>query len=521
MKRSKLSKLQRLFEPSVFLPAYTLLWWLFLLVLALQLAELLPQGRPNAGILAIALGLLAPAPLHSHEWASYKPWRLLVPLSVLASLVLRLIPLQRYTVPLGYDPGFYKFVFENPFSDLARTTYGLPFTLLLSGVNSVLGPEITLGPFFALLTALTPAAIYFLMRRAYGEPLALVTAGLFALSTAQFDVYAYNYYKNAFGLAMLLLTFNYFNRAPEKTNWPLILSGALLSGFHRPGWLLFIGSYLFDSLIRGIRAKDSRIVQTAALNLVAVMAISLLLNIDRIDTFLLAGALKFLGTISVVQAAPGGEYLTPMLYLHNSAGLVLLALLGIRLAPASLRPAGIALGLVTLMTALQLLFFRRFLLYLDFLLLPFAALGLLRLLKSQRLFAVLLLVLLAGQVLIKSIDSRPQINLVEYQDLPQIEAALPGDATLLTLDSHYAPWLLGWVDRAIQAPGMFDDPHSHDQWQEFWYTTDEVTRRQFLSVYPRPLYLHAGVNTPTLPALIGECYTPIDVGVGKLYRYDC
>lgn len=64
----------------------------------------------------------------------------------------------------------------------------------------------------------------------------------------------------------------------------------------------------------------------------------------------------------------------------------------------------------------------------------------------------------------------------------------------LTVSSNYAPWLLGYANKKIIAPGMFEyDKFSMDEWQKFWFSKDASVRYDLLARYnSSPVYIFLG-----------------------------
>ncbi|HEY97806.1 MAG TPA: hypothetical protein G4O16_06465 [Dehalococcoidia bacterium] len=70
-----------------------------------------------------------------------------------------------------------------------------------------------------------------------------------------------------------------------------------------------------------------------------------------------------------------------------------------------------------------------------------------------------------------------------------------GENAYVLATTNDAPWVLGWSDRRVIAPGLFEwDLYEKEEWDAFFSTDDPETAKQFLERYDDPLYIYYSVN---------------------------
>jgi hypothetical protein len=167
----------------------------------------------------------------------------------LFALSVRLLAQSHSSVPLGYDPGFYKYTMDLyanalpqiPEAGLAswvkevnpQGLFVLSDTMhVMAGTNALQ----FMNYLFPFLGALLVFPIFVVTRALFGPRAGLVAAVLYAVSYTQFDVFTMFYFKNVLGLMFLLFSIY----ALEKRRYGLMaIMVAALGIFHRPEFLLF------------------------------------------------------------------------------------------------------------------------------------------------------------------------------------------------------------------------------------------------------------------------------------------
>lgn len=427
-------------------------------------------------------------PLHSSNMRKVMPviaWCVLLALLTIKFFT----PFFRFPIPLGYDPGIYRFLFLKYaesfplLPDLPRWAGEHPpgLFLLAAPLLRIGAPvEWLLGwmwNFVPIVLALALAAEFSRREeRAVGIFVLLAAA----LSLPFYDGFVGMYWKTYAALLFTIFTFGALERRSKLA--PLFAFLALII-HHQTGLLLglTIGSWWLISLRS--RPYDRRLWMTGGF-LAVIALLSLLLYLPHWtaavrDPF--TSIYKLRGDL-----APGGSFPDPVFYLRTTGILLSLGVWGFLL---SLRKEKGSLWQLAVLWTLpfiifRLVFYRRFFLQCDFFLLPFAAIAMQDLWRRLRLPALraALVVLLIAQGAISfrvAWERVPVINMDTYWAIQSSALEVStGSAPVIALDNAGAPWLLGWLpERTIGGPGIFDLPGwTKDQWGQFLYGTHEERR---------------------------------------------
>jgi hypothetical protein len=496
---------------SIVRGSYFQLLALFVLVVFLVSLGVLPDWRVDLVFFAVILGAFGWTLTTKQAELRLPVW--LVWTAFLVAIILRVLPFFFSSVPLGYDLGWHKYPFEHPFTDeWTKSVFPLPFLLLASGLTAVFGSWFVLVPLFIALSAATAFALYYAGKKAFNRDVGILAAVLFAVSIAQFETYALNYYKNVLGIIVLLLA---LLLVPDnkRWNWKLVLVGALVMGFHQPAFFIFGLTYLLYVLL-DIKAWKTTAFRWSVVNGAAILALALLINFDRVYEIFF----QQLGW--AVTAAPGGgggTFFNSYRYVLYTLPFVPFAVTGFVKTWRKHVPIAIATGVATIVVVFELFFHNRFLIYLDVFVILYAAVGMFVLVAEKPrigrwvvgVFLVLALVLAS----LHAWQARPLISdaeLAEIQSLNELEPS----AWIMVTDKYYSPWLKGYVARPIVAPGLFDeDTMDRSEWEAFWTGID---REVYISRYPSPLYIHVGGRQPQYD--FSEVCTAFPHETMKLYR---
>ncbi|OGJ68236.1 hypothetical protein A2947_01960 [Candidatus Peribacteria bacterium RIFCSPLOWO2_01_FULL_54_110] len=194
--------------------------------------------------------------------------------------------------------------------------------------------------------------------------------------------------------------------------------------------------------------------------------------------------------------APPGSFPPPDFYLRHSWPLLLFGFLGVLrdLRRERWTPEQLTLLWSFLFIALRLIFYRRFFLQFEFFLIPFAALsiGLL----WQRWSSPLLRGSIVVLILVQSVSSLqvmvqrvPAVSAHVFAAAQSLQASLPDQALVLTLEPMTTPFLRGWLPaHRVGGPGLFDSLWSEEQWEQFLLGTS-MERRGLLATLPGPVFL--------------------------------
>src|SRR3989338_8475145 len=454
--------------------------------------------------------------------------------SFLLALGLRFLPYAHQDVPLGYDPGIYKYIMDRYASAIPSIPeYELPLWVresheqglfLAYDALSILG--VSTDAFFRLAFPLITAALVFpiflLARMYFGERAAAIAALLYALSFTQYVAYGLLYLKTAFWLLFLLIGMY----AAEKKRYVLLAASVGGLGiFHRPELALFTLALVPYILLK----RDWKLVFACAAGAVLFLPFW----IPRLDAYLSIANSAVDATVENLtsQVAIGtGTFIDFTAYQFVS--LVYLPFMIIGMLYLLLRREFNLLFLAALLNGIwvfaQFFFFKRFIIPLDVFAVLLAACGAEATLMRNGAVgkAALALMLVVSAVFVyyaldsaKPLHSRAQISALEWI------GANAEPAAFVLSTSYDAPWALGWSGRRVIAPGMFEwNLDDRQSWVEFLRSASAEDAREFLDKYNQTIYVYDSNNHGNafnLRKFEGQCFQNLSrIGAG-IYRYGC
>jgi len=416
-----------------------------------------------------------------------------------------LYPVFAFDLPLGYDPGIYRYLFLKyaqvfpSFSipDLKPWAQEYPYGLFLFAAPLLkLGVPVSwfLGWIWSAMAVALLALLAWVFARREGMITGILILLTGTLSIAFYDGFAAMYWKTFFSLFFLVLTFHFFER---KSLWMMVPCGALTFLSHNQTGLI-LGLALAAWWVLNVRSnwRDPLFRKwTIAFTVIAVLGLIWYAPIwyrafwaPLKSVFLLRG-----------EDAPSGEFREAIFYIRYAG--ILLAF-GIAGFIANFRRERftvwqLAVLVCAVFIVFKLVFYKRFFLQLDFFLLPFAAMGLKAAWErfsspTGRAILVGLLVMQGWLSIQQMLYWEPRYDariLASIEGIPQI---VEKDATVIALENETAVWLLGWLpDLQTGGPGLFDEPAwTYQQWEELLYGT-HVQRLALLDGMTRPLYFVA------------------------------
>jgi len=425
--------------------------------------------------------------------------------------IFRMIPYQNNTVPLGYDPGIYKYIFERfqkalpdiPEEELdswIRTGFpsGLPTLideLYLLGFTT----DEILKIVFIIFSSLLILPIYLVAKKYFGKEASIIASLLYALSYAQLKTFWFMYYKNVIGMALLLFTI-YFIDQDDRRHTPLMILFATMLGFtHRPTFIILVMvwlSYILINLKKFDKLKE---------NVIRVLATGILLftlYLPRFNETMLKPLEGVFGSILEPGIIGPGTFFSLFEYQFASLSYLPFALLGFFYLAIRKRFNPIFLWFLIngFIVYFKIMFYNRFVIQLDIVVIILASAGLLYgiiiPLSKKRIGLLITLLLLVSSGIVtynSTLDMKPLLTSTQLASIQKIPQLTEEDAYVMATTSYYSPWILGYSGRKTIAPGLFDyDKWKEKDWRRFWLAKSLDEIKDLLDMYEKPLYIFIG-----------------------------
>ena len=480
---------------------------IFMILLALIQQNIVSQYMLHFEILALVVAALGFSVLHDQgKGVKIDKKYVIIILSAffIIAVFLRLMPYIDNQIPLGYDPGIYRYVFgtyQNSLPNIIES--GLPSWVKRAhepGLFSFMDVFFTFGSMtddilkyaFILFSAFIVFPIFLLTRKYSNDITALFASLLFMISYTQFQAYSFLYYKNIVALSLFLVGL-YLLESKERL-LPLILISVALGFMHRPTFFIFFLVLCAHTLLN----HRDKLQSLRNIKLIAASGASLL--------FLYS--LRFSDAIidmlsRSMTSSNSGLFMTLQQYQFNSLAYLPFAILGALYFIKNKmykNPIFIWLAINSIIVVFQLVFFNRFILHLDIAMIIMAGFGLYSVLntKSYRKCAaavVVLSILVSCWIGISMMEgAKPLISDSDLEAIKWISNSTEEDAYVMATFSTYSPWILGYSNRTTIAPGLFEyiDYWTAERWAGWWGTNDLNEFKSALDDYGRPLYIYVG-----------------------------
>jgi len=425
-----------------------------------------------------------------------------------------LSPLFLYNVPLGYDPGMYRYLFLQYAESIKHFSMpelspwaseyppGLfllasPFLIVGLPVDALIGWIWNIFPIILICT------FAWVMYKREGKAVGVCILLMGLLSQAYYDGFFAMYFKAYASLLFTVLTYHF---AQKLSIWFIPCALAAVMIHQQTGliltlslgiwWLLSIKSHWKDTVFRRL---------TFALGVAGIIAfIWYLPQWERAIWSPLKSIIFLRG-----DAAPPGAFPGATFYVRTMGVVLLLGVFGMVLSFT--RERGSLWQLSVLVCAVfiifKLVFYRRFYLQLDFFLMPFAAISLVwiwRNVSTHWARGLLLLVLIAqASIGFKAVQIRtPRFGARELLQITSLPDNIEYDAVVIALENVSGAWLRGWLPyHRIGAPGLFDYPDwSYEVWEVF-IDGKQSERKELLAELKGPVYF---LLSPTFAKFYGE-----------------
>ncbi|MCF7844894.1 MAG: hypothetical protein K9M03_03650 [Kiritimatiellales bacterium] len=467
-------------------------------------------------------------------------WVLLAIVGLLILVVSKFFySLWRFDLPLGYDPGMYRYLFIK-YSEALRS-FSLPelrpwaqeYPAALYIITSpfiAFGVPVDwfLGWIWSVMTIALLCAYAVIFAKREGKAVGIVMLLLGLLSIAYFDGFAQMYWKTYVALLFMILAFHFFEK---KSPW-MVLFGALTIMTHNQTGLIFALALITWWIVRVPKQWRDPLFRklTLAFAVVALLGfIWYLPNWERVfwspfkSIFLLRG-----------DAAPGGHFPPANFYIKHGGILLAIGIAGwlMRFRKEKNSVWILAPLICSLFIIFKLVFYRRFYLQFDFFLLPFAAIALVHLWGKKkrniiRIIIVVLIVVQAGMSVTQMLRWDLKFSSTELEDIKSIPQYIEDDASIIALENFSAVWLLGWLpDYYTGGPGLFDFPEwDYKDWEYFLLGSHDDRVRLISRIEQRPLYFmsstlfHRYYGKRIREFLADDCFEKVEGA--PLYKVVC
>lgn len=397
----------------------------------------------------------------------------------------------------GYDVGIYRHHISGYFDRLGDATVP-PFAFShFSNALLILkdSPNAILFGWYFLISVGSGVFLYILVKKWFGATAAILAIFLFSTSATQFEFYQWYYYRNLLAVFFLLLLLYLF----EYRSYLLILPLVVIGSIHPPSFIPIVLSLAVYAIFK----KEDR--KYLVWSLIISLATVMILNWRE-----LVGYLNYLtvadGVVPLWQnyLAPASSEFTGQFIDFEffwQAGLLYIpfAIVGAVFVWRRI-PLILALGAInSLLIIIGLVLYRRYFVYLDIILIIFAAGwiggmfgGISKGLAGKILLAIFI-GLSVGRSIYQIVAFQPLLVAEELAAIQEMEN-LPKNEYVMALSAYYAPWLYGFSNHEVIAPGMFEaNQWTEEEWRQFWSTNDRTARKKLFKKYDKQdIYIFMG-----------------------------
>lgn len=474
---------------------------------------------------------------------------------ILVIYVFRTLPFFNTDVPLGYDPGLYKTVFETFYSTIPNIDYSAhdmwsranPIGLfLLTNILYLFSytTQFLLTYFFAFLSSIISVFVYLLVSSRFPKYKLLtifVSFAFFFISISQYYTFFMNYYKNVLGIILLLTSILLMKKGKLISALPL----GFLIAVHRPTALFGAGVLLvyilkdvLPMLLSAVKSKkENRLIKYIKNSLeVKAGLIAIVIGLPLYFYNYQESLLAMLSPVSNAFGIEGtsGTFFSLLEYLYRSIWFWPFAIFGlvssVKKKKFSYIESGFVFGLFWVI--FHMFFYNRMIIQLDVFLILMSAIGMLRILTEVKkpnfkplVSVVIIYFVINGWWAVSyAKDLKPLIKSSEFDFIQTIPDITEENAIVVSTHKNYSPWLIGYSSRDILAPGLFDlDIWEKEMWVEFW-NGDGVVKSEMLKDYSylnSPLYIYEGIRQPHYSFENSDCFEYIKNDQYNFIKFIC
>ncbi|MDA1208412.1 MAG: hypothetical protein O2904_00060 [bacterium] len=428
-------------------------------------------------------------------------------LALIALLLVKFFaPLFLYDVPLGYDPGIYRYLFLThanglpPFilADIQpwATSHPLGLFILSSPfIKAGVPVDWFLGWIWNLVPALLLLSFSSISAKKWGSSVGVAVLIIGILSQPYYDGFSGMYWKAYASLAWMIFTFYLLEK---KSPWAVI-TGVMTLVTHNQTGLLFalsVGLWWVLSVSKHWRSPKW---QRATLGGLIVCAIAYIIYAPVIHVAIMPHLIPLLTLRG--ENVPAGSFPPALFYVRLQPLIFILGVYGFVQSLYKDRSLSLwhsAALISAIFVFAKLYFYNRFFLQLDFFLIPFAAVALshfwTRYSAHTLRVGIVFIVLVQGFFSYRVMQLRqPEIDEETYDLVTHLHEVVPSGTSVIALENKSATWMVGWLpDNNVAGPGLFWLNWTYDHWEKLILGTD-AERKVLLSKLRKPTYF---VDTP-------------------------
>ncbi|MCD4759906.1 EpsG family protein [archaeon] len=502
---------------------YLQLLTIYAIIIFLTTLGILNKFSLQFHIAAIIIAILGITTIKQNKLKiNKKAHYIFLPLAILITLTLRVIPYINNKIPLGYDAGIYKAIIEVNLTNLPQwiftgVTTEPGFIYLTQVLKQFFTTDTILTSILILFTIILALAIYITTKEYTNKSTAILAIVIYSVSLIQFKTFWYMYYKNIIALALLL--FSFYAHKKNKTKLFIILA-TLTGAIHRPTFYLLGLTFLIYTILN--KNKKQNIIKG-----IIILALTALFYLGRFSQEILIVFEPLIQGYTQPGQSPG-TFIDFFTYQYSILPYLPLAILGLFYLIKNKQ-----FNLITIYTMLslaivyfQFFFYNRFIIMLDIGLIILAAIGFSLLIQNKKRLGTIItiLLLLSAGILAtqEAINAKPLISEEELNTIQYLQNT-EENAYVMSTTSIYSPYIIGYSNRKTIAPGLFDyNKHNQTQWATFWKTKNLKEIKKFLDEYNKPLYIFIGQQQPDNLKQFKSCFTTYYAQKNnKIYQYTC
>lgn len=408
---------------------------------------------------------------------------------LLILVIIKFIPYFWNTIPLWYDPWFYRGLFLEYFQNIPHIDYQNistrikwmyePFLWYFSNILQLLWYSVDfLLSFWLVFFSIITSTFIYLVLKSYNKQTAIIWVFLFLMSIIQYQAFAQAYYKQIIWIIFILWSIYFI----EKKQYILLMPALIWAlTIQRPTWVfltLAIVIYIIWNYLLKRKISKGLVIWASISWIIALIMYFPLRNYIITPFFY-----PLLNTALEDTANTGWwAFFDKYIFIRYTLPYLLLAIYGFYLRIKDkifdMIDAWIIVGI--LRSWLQLYFYNRMLIFTDLFLILLAARTLNNIVtKYKKIWLRILWIFFIYQTMHYSIylfkNHSPIIPEAEFTFLTNLKKELPENSIMMVSNRHYTPRSIWYINKATIAPWLLDrDPRTKEQRIQRWIWDGEV-----------------------------------------------